>query len=131
MQIIWIVKRNDKPVPVAIGHISREISRFTKYFLKYSGRIEAKVLHYTNHPQSHQEALKYLRLEKCLISKEKSAIVKQLQKLINLNYEELTSMDAPQNKVIVEKELGQDDNPEDKGIVFIDDGSESYSNYDT
>ena len=40
-------------------------------------------------------------------------------------------MDAPQNKVIVEKELGQDDNPEDKGIVFIDDGSESYSNYDT
>ena len=88
-------------------------------------------LHYTNHPQSHQEALKYLRLEKCLISKEKSAIVKQLQKLINLNYEELTSMDAPQNKVIVEEELGQDDNPEDKGIVFIDGGSKSYSNYDT
>ena len=66
-----------------------------------------------------------------MISKEKSAIVKQLQKLINLNDEELTSMDAPQNKVIVEEELGQDDNPEDKGIVFIDGGSKSYSNYDT
>ena len=66
-----------------------------------------------------------------MISKEKSAIVKQLQKLINLNYEELTSMDAPQNKVIVEEELGQDDNPEDKSIVFIDGGSKSYSNYDT
>ena len=66
-----------------------------------------------------------------MISKEKSAIVKQLQKLINLNYEELTSMDAPQNKVIVEEELGQDDNPEDKDIVFIDGGSKSYSNYDT
>ena len=40
-------------------------------------------------------------------------------------------MDAPQNKVIVEEELEQDDNPEDKGIVFIDGGSKSYSNYDT
>ena len=52
MQIIWTVKRNDKPVPVAIGHISREISRFTKYFLKYGGRIEAKIFSSLYKPSS-------------------------------------------------------------------------------
>ena len=36
-------------------------------------------------------------------------------------------MDAPQKKVIVDEELGKNDTPEDKDIVFIDDGSESYS----
>ena len=51
--------------------------------------------------------------------------------MIDLNYEELTSMDTPQNEVIVEKELGQDYNPEDEDILFIDNDSESDSNYDT
>ena len=40
-------------------------------------------------------------------------------------------MDISQNEVIVEEELGQDCNPEDKDIVFIEGDSESDSNYDT
>ena len=40
-------------------------------------------------------------------------------------------MDTPQNEMIVEKELGQDYNPEDEDIVFIDIDSESDRNYDT
>ena len=51
--------------------------------------------------------------------------------MIDLNYEELTSMDTSQNKVIVEEELGQDYNPEDEDIVFIDSDSESDIDYKT
>ena len=51
--------------------------------------------------------------------------------MIDLNYEELTSMDTPQNKVIVEEELGQDYNPEDEDIAFIDNDSESDIDYKT
>ena len=40
-------------------------------------------------------------------------------------------MDTPQNEVIIEEELTQNYNPEDEGIVFIDDDSESDSNCDT
>ena len=40
-------------------------------------------------------------------------------------------MDTPQNEVIVEEELGQDYNPEDEDIVFINDDSESDCDYDT
>ena len=55
----------------------------------------------------------------------------QLHNLIDLNYEELTSMDTPQNEMIVEKELGQVYNLEDEDIVFVDIDSESDSDYDT
>ena len=41
--IAWTIKRKDKLFPVVVGHIPREISRFTKFFLNYGGRIEAKV----------------------------------------------------------------------------------------
>ena len=40
-------------------------------------------------------------------------------------------MDTPQNEVKVEEELGQDYNSEDEDIVFIDDDSESDSDYST
>ena len=65
------------------------------------------------------------------ISEEKLAILKQLQYLIDLNYAELTSMDTPQNEVIVEEELRQDYKPENEDIAFIDDDSESDSDHDT
>ena len=70
-------------------------------------------------------------VDKFSISEKKSAILKVLQNLIDLNYKELTSMDTPQNEVIVEEELGQDYNPEDEDIVFINDDSESDCDYDT
>ena len=37
------VRRKDKLVHVVIGHIPREISRFTKLFLHYGGTVETKV----------------------------------------------------------------------------------------
>ena len=40
---VWKLKRRDKLVPVVVGHIPREILRFTKFFLNYSGKIEVKV----------------------------------------------------------------------------------------
>ena len=70
-------------------------------------------------------------VDKFSISEKKSAILKVLQNLIDLNYKELTSMDTPQNEVIVEEELGQDYIPEDEDIVFINDDSESDCDYDT
>ena len=65
------------------------------------------------------------------ISKEKSAILKHLPNLIDLNYKELTSTITSQNEVIVEEELGKEYNTEDEDIVFPDDDSESDSDYDT
>ena len=65
------------------------------------------------------------------ISEEKSAILKHLPNLIDLNYKELTSMDTPQNEVILEEEVGKEYNTEDEDIVFTDDDSESDSDYDT
>ena len=65
------------------------------------------------------------------ISEEKSAILKHLPNLIDLNYKELTSMDTPQNEVILEEELGKEYSTEDEDIVFTDDDSESNSDYDT
>ena len=43
MQIAWKVKRNNKLDSVIVGHMPREISSFTNFFLIYGGRIEAKV----------------------------------------------------------------------------------------
>ena len=58
--IVWTVKGKDKLIPVVVGHITREISRFTKFCLNYCGKIEVKFfLHTKNHPQSHQEDVKY------------------------------------------------------------------------
>ena len=58
--IAWTVKRKDKLVPVVVGHIPREISRFTKFFLNYEEELKRRFFpHNTNHPRSHQEGLKY------------------------------------------------------------------------
>ena len=38
-------------------------------------------------------------------------------------------MDTPQNEVIADEELGQDYNPKDEDIVFINDESEIASGY--
>ena len=40
-------------------------------------------------------------------------------------------MNAQQKEVILEEELGQEYSPKDEDIVFIDDDSESDSDYDT
>ena len=45
--------------------------------------------------------------------------------------EELISMDTTQNEVIVEEEWRQDYNSEDEALVFIYNGSESDSDYNT
>ena len=105
--IAWTVKRKDKLVPVVIRHIPREISRFAKFFVNYGGRIEAKVFSSQSKPSPIPSGgLEIPLVVKFSISEEKSAILKHLQNLIDLNYEELTSMNTPQNEVIVEEELG-------------------------
>ena len=90
--IVWTVKKY-KLVPVVVGHIPREILRFTKFCLNYGGRIKVKVfsLQYTPCavPSRGFEILLFVNF---LISKEKSAIIKHQQNLIDLNYKELTSM---------------------------------------
>ena len=118
MQLLGQLK--NKLVFVVIGYNPPEISRFTNLFLNYGGRIEAKVFSPQYKPTLiPSEGLEIPLVVKCLISEEKSAILKHLQKLINLNYEELTSVGTPQNEVIVKEELGQDYNLEDENIVFI------------
>ena len=127
--ITWTIKRKDKLL-TATRQIPREILRLAKFFINYGGRIEAKFFSSLYNPSPISSGgLEIILVVKCLISREETAILKQLQKLINLNYEEITSVDAPQNKVIVNEELGKNDTPEDKDIVFIDDGSASYSDY--
>ena len=51
--------------------------------------------------------------------------------MIDINHEELMSMDTPQNEMIAEEKLGQDYKPKDKDIVFIEDESDIDSDYDT
>ena len=122
------VKSKYKLVPVVVGHIWR----FTKYFLNYGGRIEMKVFSWQHKPSPIPSAgLKIPLVIMFSISEEKSAILKHLPNLIDLNYKELTSMDTPQNEVILEEELGKEYNTEDEDIVFTDDDSESNSDYDT
>ena len=94
--IVWTVKRKDKFVPVVVGHIPREISRFTKFYLNYVGRIEARVFFSQYKPSPIPSGGTEIPLVvKILISEEKSAILNHLQNLIDLNYEELMSMDTP------------------------------------
>ena len=112
--IAWTVKRKDKLSPLVVGHISKEILRFKKLFLNNGGRIEANVFssQYKSSPIPSGE------LEIPPISEEKSAMLKHLQNMIDLNYEELTSMDTSQN-VIVEEELRQNYNSEDEDILLM------------
>ena len=128
MQIVWTVK--DKLAPVLVGHIPREIWRLKNSFLTSVEELKRRFfLHNTNHPQSHQEGLKY-KVVKFSIYEEKSAILKHLQYLIDLNNEQLTPIYTAQN-VIVEEELAQDYNVEDEDVVFTDNDNESDSDYDT
>ena len=97
MQLLGRLK--DKLVSAVIGHIPREISRFTKLFINYGGRIEAKVFSSQYKPSPiPSEGLEIPLVVKCLIFEERSTILKHLQKLINLNYGELTSMVTPKKK---------------------------------
>ena len=87
---VWKVKRKDKLVPVVVGHIPREILRFIKFFLNYSGRIEVKVFSSQYKASSIPSGGLEIHLAvKFLISKEKSVILKDLHYLIDLIYEEL------------------------------------------
>ena len=122
--IAWTVKRKDKLVPVVVEQIPRDILWSIKFFRNYGEGIKRRFsIHNTNHPQSQQEGFS--------ISEEKWAILKHLQNLTDLAYEELISMDTTQNEVIVEEEWRQDYNSEDEALVFIYNGSESDSDYNT
>ena len=117
--IAWTVKRKDKLSPLVVGHISKEILRFKKLFLNNGGRIEANVFssQYKSSPIPSGE-LEIPPVVKFSISEVKSAMLKHLQNMIDLNYEELTSMDTSQN-VIVEEELRQNYNSEDEDILLM------------
>ena len=42
--VAWKLKTKDKLIPVVVGHIPREISRFVSFFMDYGGRMEGVVL---------------------------------------------------------------------------------------
>ena len=78
--IAWTVKRKHKIAPVAVGHIPKEISRFTKFFLNQGERIEAKVFSSQYKPSLISLGeLKILLVVRFSISEEKPAILKHLQ----------------------------------------------------
>ena len=42
--VAWMLKKKDKLVPIVVGHVPREISRFVSYFIHYGGRLAGIVL---------------------------------------------------------------------------------------
>lgn len=70
--------------------------KISNFFLIYGRSIKANVFssQYKSYPIP-SGGLEMLLVFKILIFKEKSAILKHLQNLIDLNYEELASMDTP------------------------------------
>ena len=86
--IAWKLQKKDKLVPVVVGHIPREISRFVWYFIKYGGKNRSQVP--SERPRLSpipSGSLEILLMAKLTISDEKSRYLAHLKTLIERNYQ--------------------------------------------
>ena len=98
------VKRKDKFVPVVVGHMPIEISKFTKFFLNYGGRTEAKIFSSQYKPSLIPPGgLEILFVVEFLIFEDKSVLLKHLQNLIELRRVNIDGYTT--NEVIVKGKL--------------------------
>ena len=80
--IAWKLQKKDKLVPVVVGHIPREISRFVWYFIKYGGKVCSQV--HSEHPRLSPIPL---LMAKLTISDVKRRYPAHLKTLIEMKYQ--------------------------------------------
>ena len=86
--IAWKLQKKDKLVPVVVGHIPRETSRFVWYFIKYGGKVCSQV--HSERPRLFpilSGGLDILLMAKLTISDEKRRYLAHLKTLIERNYQ--------------------------------------------
>ena len=115
--IAWKLQNKDKLVPVVIGHIPQEISRFVWYFIKYGGNVCSQV--HSERPRLSpipSGGLEILLMAKLTISDEKCRYLAHLKTLIERNYQ----VAEKEQDDLHEQEDICDDN-EDDTIILEDD----------
>ena len=110
--IAWKLQNKDKLVPVVVGHIPQEISRFVWYFIKYGGKVCSQVL--SPMPSG---GLEVLLMAKLTISDQKRQYLPHLKTLIERNYQ---VAEKEEDDLHEQEEDIRDDN-EDDTIILEDD----------
>ena len=128
--VAFLRRDKSKLIPVVVGHIPQEISRFVFYFLERGGKVEGEVLQAKYYPSPIPKGgLEIPLVVTFKISREKEAIITRLIDRIQQNYEPV-NLDYGQSDDIdfvvasgneeTENELDE----LDKGIILIDDENE-------
>ena len=113
--IAWKLQQKDKLVPVVVGHIPREISRFVWYFIKYGGKVCSLV--HSERPRISpipSGGLEILLIAELTISDEKC---RYLKTLIERNYQ----IAEKEEDHLHEQEEDICDDNEDNTIILEDD----------
>ena len=86
--IAWKLQKKNNLIPVVVGHIPREISRFLWYFIKYGGKVCSQV--HSERPRRSpipSGGLEILLIAKLTISDEKRRYLAHLKTLIERSYQ--------------------------------------------
>ena len=116
--IAWKLQKKDKLVPVVVGHIPQESSRFVRYFIKYGGKGCSQV--HSERPRLSpipSGGLEILLMAKLTISDEKRRYLTHLKTLIERNYQVAEKEDDD----LHEQEEDICDDNEDDTIILEDD----------
>ena len=91
--VAWKLKTKDKLIPVVVGHIPREISRFVSFLMDYVGRMEGVVLspEFKASPIP-RGGLEIILRTRFTIAEEKSKYLHHLKELIKDYYEPVTEL---------------------------------------
>ena len=127
--VAWMLKRKDKLVPIVVGHIPREISRFVWFFLGYGGDVKGKV-----HSQKCQASpipnggLEIILTARFSITDKKKEILEHLKILIEKNYvlQELDNSKAMDD----DKEKEEEEHQEEDVIILEDDETDKENDSD-
>ena len=96
--VAWKLKTKDKLIPVVVGHIPREISRFVSFLMDYVGRMEGVVLspEFKASPIP-RGGLEIILRTRFTIAEEKSKYLHHLKELIKDYYEPVTELRGSNN----------------------------------
>ena len=128
--VAWKLKTKDKLIPVVVGQIPREISRFVSFFMDYDGGIEGVVLspEFKASPIS-RGSLQIILRTRFTTAEEKSKYLHYLKELIKDYYEPITNLRRSKNgeNHLNDMEQHSEEKQEEyemNQVIFIDDESD-------
>ena len=127
--IARMLKRRDKLVPIVVGHIPKEISRFVWFFLGYGGEVKGKV--YSQKCQASpipNGDLEIILIARLSITDKKKKILEHLKTLIEKNYV-LQEMDNSK-KMNADKEEEEEEHQEEDVVILEDDKTDEEDDSD-